>query len=113
MRITERRQGGVLVLDVDGGSDGSPPGLLSHVEEVLDRGEKQIVLNLRVHSFDSSALGETTVCWIKARHRGAALKIASRQPKVWDLIRTLRLDRVLDCYRSEEEALDSLTQRSG
>ena len=35
------------------------------------------------------------------------LKIATRQPKVWDLIRMLRLDRVIDCHRSEKVALDS------
>jgi anti-anti-sigma factor len=106
MKLAVRRIGDTAIVDVDGGDDGGA-ALVDAVAGLLDRGEKRIVLHLRVHSFDSSALGAATACWLKARNRGAALKIASRQPKVWELIRVLKLDRVLDCHRSVEEAVES------
>jgi anti-anti-sigma factor len=106
MKLTERSIADATVIDVDGPSDGHST-LVELVEELLARGERRIVLNLRHHSLDSGALGQATACWLKASRQGAKLKIASRQPKVWDLIRLLKLDRVLDCYRSEEEAVAS------
>jgi anti-anti-sigma regulatory factor len=106
MKLTERRVGEALVIDIDGPSE-TRSTLMDRVEELLDDGERRIVLHLRAHSLDSGVLGQATACWLKTNRRGGVLKIASRQPKVWDLIRMLRLDRVLDCYRSEEEAIES------
>jgi anti-anti-sigma factor len=106
MKLSERQVGGAVVVDVDGPSNGEPT-LVELVERLLARDVRRIVLNLRSHSLDSGALGQATACWLKATKRGARLKLASRQPKVWELIRMLRLDRVLECYRSEEEAISS------
>jgi len=106
MKLSRREADGVTIVDVDGGADfGS--SLVEHVATLLDDGVRRIVLNLRVHSFDSGALGQATACWLKTKHRGGVLKITTRQPKVWDLVRMLKLDRVVDFYRSEKEALDS------
>jgi anti-anti-sigma regulatory factor len=105
-KLSRRRNGDVTVVDVDGGTDlGSR--LVDLVVGVLDEGERRIVLNLRGHRFDSNALGQATGCWLKTNHRGGVLKIATHQPKVWELIRILKLDRVIDCYRSEQEAIES------
>ena len=106
MMLAPRRAGDITVIDVDGEPDYSTR-LVEMVQEMLDRGERRIVLNLRAHSLDSSALGQATACWLKTHRRGGVLKIATRQPKVWDLIRVLRLDRVIQCFRSEEEAVAS------
>jgi anti-anti-sigma regulatory factor len=106
MKLSERRAGDAVIVDVDGPSD-AHSALVELVQGLLDRGERRIVVNLQSHSLDSGVLGQTTACWLKATRRGAALKLASRQPKVWELIRQLKLDRVLDCYRSEQEAVDS------
>ena len=115
MELSERRVGDAVVIDVEGPSD-YRASLVELVEGLLGRGERRIVLNLRAHGLDSGVLGQATACWLKATKRGAALKLASRQPKVWDLIRVLKLDRVLGCYHSEEEALESfagLGERAG
>ena len=106
MKLTERRVGSATVVDVDGASD-THAALVDLVEELIARGDRRIVLNLVAHSLDSGVLGQVTACWLKASRHGAKLKLASRQPKVWDLIRMLKLDRVLECYRSEEEAIES------
>jgi anti-anti-sigma regulatory factor len=111
MNLSERRVGAALVVDIDGPSEARST-LVDLVEELLDNGERRIVLHLRAHSLDSGMLGQATACWLKVNRRGGVLKIASRQPKVWDLIRTLRLDHVLDCYRSEEEAIESFESRA-
>jgi anti-anti-sigma factor len=106
MVLSRRKQGDVTIVDVDGGAD-HDTHLVELIETVLDEGTRKIVLNLRGHTVDSNALGQATRCWLKTNHLGGALKIATRQPKVWDLIRMLRLDRVIECYRSEAEAVGS------
>ena len=105
--LSRRQVGTVTVVDVEGGIDTGGSHLVDLVAEALDQGARRIVLNLRSHSVDSNGLGQATRCWIKTNHVGGVLKIATRQPKVWDLIRMLRLDRVIGCYRSEEEAVQS------
>ena len=110
MVLNKRQVGEVTVIALEGGID-PEMRLVELVEGVLDEGCRRILLNLRGHSIDSNALGQATRCWLKINRAGGALKIATRQPKVWDLIRMLRLDRVIDCFRSEEEALDSFTRR--
>ena len=106
MNLSERQVGDAVIVDVDGPSDGEP-ALVQLVERLLARDVRRIVLHFRSHSLDSGALGQATACWLKATKRGAMLKLASRQPKVWELIRMLRLDRVLECYRSDDEAVAS------
>ena len=106
MTLSRRKQGEVTIVDIDGGADHGSH-LVDLVETVLGEGERSIVLNLRGHTIDSNALGQATRCWLKTNHLGGVLKIATRQPKVWDLIRMLRLDRVIECYRGEQEAIES------
>jgi len=109
MLLNQRQVGEVTVVDLEGGID-PEMRLVDLVEGILGEGHRRIVLNLRGHSIDSNALGQATRCWIKTSRTGGVLKIATRQPKVWDLIRMLRLDRVIDCYRSEEEAVGSFAR---
>jgi anti-anti-sigma factor len=106
MILNRRRAGTVTVVDLEGGLDAGSD-LVELVETILGEGDRRILLNLRGHSVDSNALGQATRCWLKINREGGVLKIATRQPKVWDLIRMLRLDRVIDCFRNEEEALAS------
>ena len=106
MVLSHRLEGEVTVVDIDGGPDGGSL-LVDLVEQILAGGARRIVLNLRGHMVDSNALGQATRCGIKANGKGGTLVIATRQLKVWDVIRLLRLDRVIHCYRSEAEALDS------
>ena len=110
MLLNTRHVGGVTVIDLEGGID-PEMRLVDLVEGILGEGHRRLLLNLRGHSIDSNALGQATRCWIKTNRAGGALKIATRQPKVWDLIRMLRLDRVIDCFRSEEEAIDSFSRQ--
>jgi hypothetical protein len=106
MSLSRRQVGSVAVVDIEGGVD-SGQHLVELVEKILGDGERCILLHLRGHTVDSNALGQATRCWLKTNRSGGVLKIATRQLKVWDLIRMLRLDRVIDCFRSEEEAIES------
>jgi anti-anti-sigma factor len=106
MSLSSRQVGTVSVVDIEGGVDAGAH-LVEMVEALLEEGRRSILLNLRGHSVDSNTLGQATRCWLKTNKSGGVLKIASRQPKVWDLIRMLRLDRVIECFRTEQEAIDS------
>jgi anti-anti-sigma regulatory factor len=106
MIVSRRRVGAVTVVDLEGGlDDGSD--LIEMIEAILGEGERRVLLNLHGHNVDSNGLGQATRCWLKTNREGGVLKIATRQTKVWELIRILRLDRVIECFRSEDEALAS------
>ena len=109
MLLSTRQAGEVTVIDLESGSV-PEMRLVDLVEGILGEGHRRLLLNLRGHSIDSNVLGQATRCWIKTSRSGGVLKISTRQPKVWDLIRMLRLDRVIDCFRSEEEAIDSFSR---
>ena len=109
MKLTERIVGDAVVVDVEGRpsvSRGS--GMVSVVEDLLKGKVRAIVLNLRVRGFDSSCMGEALVCHLKAKRRGAALCVVSDDIKIWDVIKAMQLDRVLDCHHTEEGALAAL-----
>ena len=107
MIVNRRRVGAVTVVDLEGGlDDGSD--LIEMIETILGEGERRILLNLNGHNVDSNGLGQSTRCWLKTNRAGGVLKIATRQPKVWDLIRMLQArprDRVLSQRRRGDREL--------
>ena len=107
--------GSVTVVDLEGGLD-SGSDLVEMVETILGEGERRILLNLRGHSVDSNALGQATRCWLKTNREGGVLKIATRQPKVWDLIRMLQArprDRLLSQRRRSDRELRGCADLDG
>ena len=69
---------------------------------------KRIVLNLAwVVRIDSSGLGTLVASFISARHRGAEIKLASLSPRARRLLTLTKMDRLLEVYDSDEEAVKS------
>lgn len=99
----------MMVVDVDGRPEEPGSELVHCVDRLLERSERRIVLNLRLRAANSSCLGEAVICHLNARKVGAQIKLAVADPKTVEAIQTLRLNRVLDCYASEEEALRSFS----
>jgi anti-sigma B factor antagonist len=76
------------------------------VLDALDRGERNLLLNLREVSFiDSSGLGELIAARSVAQERGGAVRLCSPSEKVFNLLQMISLCKLFDVLESEEDGL--------
>ena len=114
MDISERRVGGVTIVDVSGRMIASenPGRLKDKVTSLIFQGEKRIILNLaNVTYVDSSGLGEMVACHGSAVRGGGEVKLANAGKRINDLLVMTRLLTVFDAHDSEDAALRSFTQQ--
>ena len=110
MKLSERRVGTIVVLDLVGKVTltDNPGRLKEKITSLVAHGETNIVLNLaQVNYIDSSGLGELVACHTTAWRGGATVKLANNGRRVWDLLVLTKLVTIFDCYNSEAEALES------
>jgi anti-sigma B factor antagonist len=110
MTVSERKVGGVTVVDVSGRmvSTDNPGRLKDKITSLVFQGQKQIVLNLaNVNYVDSSGLGEIVACHGSALKGGAEIKIANAANKIKDLLVMTRLITVFDAHETEDAAVKS------
>ena len=83
------------------------------VHELLDKGAKQILLNLGdVQYIDSSGLGELVRVYTTVRTRGGEMKLVNLSKRVRDLLQMTRLYTAFRIESSEAAAIDSFGGRS-
>lgn len=110
MKYTERRIGDVIILDLDGQlTIGKGDVVLrGAVLDLLDRGEKQIVLNLgRVSYMDSAGTGELVASHTSASNRGGTLVLLNLSSRLRDLLLFTQPISVFESYSDEDEAVAS------
>ena len=110
MKVSERRIDGVVIVDLKGKLTlGTGDVQLRQViRDMLDRGEKSIVLNLGdVGYMDSAGVGELVASFTTAQAQGADLKLLNLTSKVRDLLQFTQLISVFDSYTDEQEAVAS------
>lgn len=115
-RIIERTVDGVVILDMSAGwvsvADG-PTSLLGTIEQLLDQGRINIVVNLsEVRSVDSDGLGEIVRGFNDARDAGGRLALCGVGAHLRDLLVTTKLDEYIPMFDSEHEAVQSLQARA-
>ncbi len=110
MKATIRKIGNVSVIDLSGKitiGEGDVV-LREKVGELLDGGERRILLNLEnVKYMDSAGIGELVACYKRAREKQGTVKLLNPSGKVYDLLQLTKLEEVFDTYRDEKEALVS------
>ena len=110
MKATVRKIGEVSVVDLSGKitiGEGDVV-LCEKVGELLDGGERRILLNLeRVKYMDSAGIGELVACYKRAKEKEGTVKLLNPSGKVYDLLQLTKLEEVFDTYRDEKEALVS------
>lgn len=110
MRHTERRVGEVVIVGLDGKLTigRGDVALRSAVHDLLDRGEKKIVIDLGGVSYmDSAGTGELVASYTSASNRGAKLVLLNLTSKLRDLLMFTQLISVFDSYSDEDEAVSS------
>lgn len=111
MKWNERRVDDVVIIDLKGkltlGS--GDVQLRQIVRDMLDRGEKKIVLNLhKVSYMDSAGVGELVSSYTTASNREADLVLLNLTSKIRDLLQFTQLITVFDSYHDEAEAVAAL-----
>ena len=108
MKATVRKIGTVSVVDLSGKitiGEGDVV-LREKVSELLDGGDRQILLNLeKVKYMDSAGIGELVACYKRAKEKDGTVKLLNPSGKVYDLLQLTKLEEVFDTYRDEKEAL--------
>jgi anti-sigma B factor antagonist len=113
MTVTERKVGGVTIVDVAGKMVATehPGRLKDKISSLIFQGEKQIILNLgNVNYVDSSGLGEIVACHGSALKSGAEIKISNAANKIKDLLVMTRLLTVFDAHDTEDAAIKAFAK---
>jgi anti-sigma B factor antagonist len=110
MKVTVRHVGTVSIIDLAGKitiGEGDI-ALREKVGELLDGGQKRIVLNLEKISYmDSAGLGELAACYKRAQQLDASIKVLNPSGKVASLFQMIRLGEMIETYGDERDAVDS------
>ena len=109
MRLVERTRGQVAIIDVHGPmvrDEAEPLVLLAALRATLDRGRSCILLNVaEVSSVDSLWLGALLQGYTTAVRRGGTIKLLHVSRRFRELLAVTKLDRVLEAFESEDEAI--------
>jgi anti-sigma B factor antagonist len=110
MEITERHVGSVTVLDLNGRlvcEDGDR-ALIKAVNELLERGETRVLINLEgVPWIDSAGIGALVAKFVSVRKRGGALKLVHLKARTEQPLRITRLTKIFDIFDVESAAIDA------
>ncbi len=110
LKFTTRQEDGVTILDLSGRitlGEGSLT-VRDAVHEVLGKGSKKILLNLKdVNYIDSSGLGELVSAYTTVKHQDGELKLLHLTNKVHDLLQITKLYTVFDIADNEAHAVSS------
>lgn len=108
--INVRETGDVVILDLNGRITlgETAASLRDTIRELLDGGQKNILLNLAEVSYiDSSGLGQLVGSFATVTSHGGQLKLLNLQTKLHELMQVTKLITVLDTYTNESAALRS------
>jgi anti-sigma B factor antagonist len=110
LQATAREINGVMIIDLSGRitlGEGSAM-LRRMIHDLLQKGQKKIVLNLAdVNYIDSSGIGELVSGFTTARNHGGELKLLHLTKKVHDLLQITKLYTVFDVHSDERAAAAS------
>jgi anti-sigma B factor antagonist len=110
MQTASRQIDGVSVVDVKGRITVGEGNIMLRdiVTSLLEKGHKQILLNLRdVAYIDSAGLGELVKTHSTLQRQGGQLKMINLNQKVLDLLKETTLNRVFDVQKDEASAIRS------
>ena len=107
-------EGDILTIVLKGDLDSiSTPEFDRIVKEHLDAGQSRIIIDCRWLGYLSSlAIGSLVALQTRLRRKGGAVKLAAIQGPVMKIIRTVRLDKLLDIYGDQEFARKSFAEEA-
>jgi anti-sigma B factor antagonist len=112
MTITERKNGDVTILDVEGKillGEGDVQ-LNKKIADLISRKDTKILLNLsQVPYMDSGGLGEVVRSFTTVKREGGELKLVGVTARIKDLMTITKLHTVFDIFETEAEGVASFS----
>lgn len=112
MKFASRKVDNVAVIDIEGKillGEGDLE-IKQAVDSLLDKGDRNILLNLaKVPYIDSAGLGEIIRCFTAIRKGGGNLKLLAPNQRLIDLLTITKLVNVFDWYNDESSAVKSFS----
>jgi anti-sigma B factor antagonist len=108
MKLTDRVQDGVVILQPKGKIMGGPDASLLHdkLYEYLNRDMRKVVIDLKdVDWMNSTGLGILISGYTTLRNNNGSLKLANLTEKIQSLLTITKLVTVFESYDSVEEAV--------
>ena len=114
-KATVRQVGEIAVIDLSGRitlGDGSGT-VRDAVKDLITKGHRQILLNLKDVSYiDSAGLGELVGSYATMTHQGGQIKLLNAQNKVRDVLQVTKLYTVFENFNDEASAVRSFAGRA-
>jgi anti-sigma B factor antagonist len=112
MRITRRKEGRVLVIELRGrmavGEGDAEAG--DAIRSAAAGGEKRILLDMSdVPVLDSAGVGELMAAFTSATRRGGVVKLLRLSPRVGEVLMNTRLAGVFEIFENPVEAIESFS----
>jgi anti-sigma B factor antagonist len=111
MQIKTREVNNVVIFDIEGEirrSESMQTTLHSQVKSHLDRGRRNVLLNLGgVEFIDSFGVGEILASYISTQNLGGKLKLCEISKKLLLIFQITMLHKVLDIHEDCAGALES------
>ena len=108
MKINVRNVGNVAVVDLSGKITIGEGDILlrDKIQELLESGKKNLLLNMeKVSYMDSAGIGELVACYKRAREKSGTVKLLKASGKVADLLQLTKLQEVFETFENEKDAL--------
>ncbi|KAA3635209.1 MAG: anti-sigma factor antagonist [Calditrichaeota bacterium] len=113
MKLTEREQDGVIVLEPKGKIMGGPDASLLHdkLYEFIEQDKKKFVVDLKdVEWMNSTGLGIIISGFTTLRNSDGKLKLANVTEKIQSLLVITKLQGVFEAFDSVDEAIQSFNE---
>jgi anti-sigma B factor antagonist len=113
MNVSSRQVNGITVVDMSGRITLGEGGVVLRetIHNLLDKGDKKILLNLGDISYiDSSGIGELIGAFTSVRKQGGDLKLLNLTKKVKDLLQITKLYTVFDVKDDEAAAISGFNE---
>ena len=110
MRMSEREEAGVVVLEPKGKIMGGPDAgaIKERLHKLIDQGKKKVVVDLGgVSWMNSSGLGILIGGLTTMRNNGGDLKLAAATEKVQNLLMVTKLISIFESFDTAKEAVAS------
>lgn len=110
MKIKERAEGGVTVLELSGKIMGGPDYEKFHeeVRRMVEEGKKDLLLDFGgVTWINSTGLGLLISAYTTLRREGGRMKVCNVKDRVRSIFYVTQLNKVFDNFETAEEAIAS------
>jgi anti-sigma B factor antagonist len=110
MRLSDREQEGVVILEPKGKIMGGPDATLLHdkLHEIIEAGKKQVIIDLsQVDWMNSTGLGILISTLTTLRNNNGELKLANVTEKIQSLLVITKLAPVFDSFDTIDDAIKS------